>query len=336
MKNLIKSAVFKMTMYYLAMIVGLSLGFSLFLYHVSSNELDRGLRRPGYIVSNGLATSNIQASFEQLMQDRIDEAHANLIFNLFVFNLFILVVGGVVSFLLAQRTLEPVEKTIEAQSRFTADASHELRTPLTAMQTEIEVALRTRDLSAPQAKKLLQSNLEEVSKLRALSENLLKLARNGDQSLEKQPVSLEDISIEAMNNVVKAAQAKKISIENNVKPLTVSADKVALIEVFKILLDNAIKYSPSGSQITLTSKQEGNNAMVSVKDRGQGISKEDLPHVFDRFYRSDQSRTKSQTEGYGLGLSIAQQLTHLHDGTITASSTLGKGSTFLVSLPIVQ
>jgi len=321
-------------MYYLAMILGLSLGFSLFLYHVSSNELDRGLRRPGYIVSNGLATNNIQANFEQLMQDRIDEAHANLIFNLFVFNLFILIVGGVVSFLLAQRTLQPVEKAIEAQSRFTADASHELRTPLTAMQTEIEVALRKRDLSAPQAKKLLQSNLEEVSKLRALSENLLKLARNGDQSLEKQSVSLEDISIEAMNHVVKAAQAKKISIENNVKPLAVNADKVALVEVFNVLLDNAIKYSPIGSEITLTSKQDGNNAMVSVKDRGQGISKEDLPHVFDRFYRSDQSRTKTKVEGYGLGLSIAQQLVQLHGGSISVVSTLGKGSTFSVNLPL--
>lgn len=334
MKNLIKSAVFKMTMYYLAMIVGLSLGFSLFLYHVSSNELDRGLRRPGYIVSSGLATNNIQASFEQLVQDRIDEAHANLIFNLFLFNLFILVVGGVVSFLLAQQTLTPIEKAIEAQSRFTADASHELRTPLTAMQTEIEVALRRSDLSAVQAKKLLRSNLEEVSKLRALSENLLKLARNGDQALDRQDISLEEVTIEALNSVVKSAQNKRISIENNVKPLTVHADKVALVEVFTVLLDNAIKYSPKGSQVSLTSQQDGHQAVVTVKDNGPGISKTDLPHVFDRFYRSDRSRTKTQTEGYGLGLSIAQQLTHLHGGTITADSTPGKGSAFSVSLPV--
>jgi signal transduction histidine kinase len=149
MKSLIQSAVFKLTMYYLAIIVGLSLGFSLFLYHVSSNELDRGLRRQGYDISS------LSNSFEQFRQDRIDEAHANLIFNLFVFNLFILLAGGVVSYALAQRTLDPIDKAIEAQSRFTADASHELRTPLTAIQTEIEVALRNKNLSTSQAKNLL-------------------------------------------------------------------------------------------------------------------------------------------------------------------------------------
>jgi signal transduction histidine kinase len=264
----------------------------------------------------------------------MDEAHANLIFNLFIFNLFILLAGGVVSYVLAQRTLQPIEEAMESQSRFTADASHELRTPLTAMQTEIEVALRKRDLTAAQAKELLQSNLEEVSKLRALSENLLKLARNGDQALNLEAVSLEDISIEAMSNVVKAAQAKKMVFENNVKPLKVQADKVALAEVLKVLLDNAIKYSPKAGEVILASHQEGHNAVLTVTDKGQGISKTDLPHIFDRFYRSDQSRTKIQTEGYGLGLSIAKQLLELQGGTITVKSEQGKGSTFSVSLPL--
>lgn len=328
MKTLIQSAVFKMTVYYLAMIVGLSMGFSLFLYHVSSNELDRGLRRPGF------ASNILSQDFEQFRQDRMDEAHANLIFNLLAFNLFILLAGGIVSYVLAQRTLRPIEEAMEAQSRFTADASHELRTPLTAMQTEIEVALRKRDLSAVQAKDLLQSNLEEVSKLRALSEGLLKLASNGDQALHVVPISLEDVTIEAVTNIVKAAQAKDISIENNVRPLTVLGDRIALTETLNILLDNAIKYSPKETTVTLSSQQTGHHVTIQIQDEGQGIAKNDLPHIFDRFYRSDQSRTKNNTEGYGLGLSIAKRLAELQGGTIGVSSTTGSGSTFSVTLPV--
>jgi two-component system sensor histidine kinase CiaH len=327
--NIVKSAVFKLTLYYLAIIVGLSIGFSSFLYEISNNALGRSLRSPGF--DN---FSLFVPNYEQFRQGRLDEARGNLLFNLIVFNLFVLLAGGFLSYALAQRTLAPIDEALESQSRFTADASHELRTPLTAMQTEIEVALRRKDLSAPQAKKLLQSNLEEVSKLRSLSENLLKLASNGDQGLSLKVVSLEDISIDAVTSAVKAAQAKNIAIENNVQPVKVEADKAALSEVLNILLDNAIKYSPAKSTVTLASRQDNHNVILTVADQGRGIGKSDLPHIFERFYRSDHSRNKTQqTEGYGLGLSIAQRIIALHGGVITASSQPNKGSIFSVSLP---
>jgi signal transduction histidine kinase len=331
-KVVVKSAALKLTMYYLALIMGLSIGFSLFLYHISSGELQRGLRRP----EGGNVIFVSKLDYEQFRQDRIDEAQDNLRFNLIVFNILILVVGGFISAVMANRTLEPIEEAMEAQSRFTADASHELRTPLTAMQTEIEVALRKPDLSVANAKELLQSNLEEVSKLRNLSDSLLKLARHSSQALDMQPVSLEDIGIEAITPLVKAAQSKHISIENNLKPLIVMADKQILTEALGILLDNAVKYSPSKTTITLSSRQDEQTARIEVQDHGQGVSAKDLPHVFDRFFRSDDSRSKNQIDGYGLGLAIAKQMIELHDGSLIVISKPGKGSTFTISLPIYK
>jgi signal transduction histidine kinase len=325
----IKSAALKLTLYYLAIIMALSIGFSLFLYHISNHEVQRSLRQP-----DGATAIYFNAPvYEQYRQDRLDEATDNLRLNLFMFNLFILVAGGLLSAALANKSLEPIEQAMEAQSRFTADASHELRTPLTAMQTEIEVALRKPGLTAGSAKTLLESNLEEVSKLRGLSESLLKLARDSNQPLDLQKVSLEDIGTEAMTPVVKSAQAKHIAIENNIRPIELPADKQMLTEALGILLDNAIKYSPAKTTITLTSQKLDNLASIVVQDQGQGISPKDLPYVFDRFFRSDDSRSKNQTDGYGLGLSIAKQIVELHGGSLSVVSELGKGSTFTISLP---
>lgn len=328
----IKSAALKLTLYYLAFIMALSIGFSLFLYHISSNELQRGLRRP----DSGTVVFLSPPDFEQFRQARIGEAQDNLFFNLIVFNIFILVAGGFLSAFLANKTLEPIEEAMEAQSRFTADASHELRTPLTAMQTEIEVALRKPGLTTTAAKALLQSNLEEVSKLRNLSEALLKLARDTNQALVLQEISLEDVGTDAMTPVVKAAQAKHISIENNIQPVKLLADKQMLTEALAILLDNAIKYSPHKTTITLNSHQDDQQASIDVQDQGQGINSKDVAFIFDRFFRSDNSRSKNQVEGYGLGLSIAKQMIELHGGSLSVVSKLGKGSTFTITLPHPQ
>jgi len=308
--------------------MGLSIGFSLFLYSVSSHELQRSLRIP----ERGGIVLVSPRDYESFRIGRLDEADDHLRFNLLVFNLVMLLVGGMVSAALAKKTLEPIETAMKAQSRFTADASHELRTPLTVMQTEIEVALRKSDLSPAKVKELLESNLEEVIKLRNLSDNLLKLARDHNQDLELQTVSIEDIGTEAMTYFVKAAQSKQISIENNLKPLEVQANQPMMTEVLGILLDNAIKYSPNKTTITISCRQSGNTAHIDVVDQGQGISQKDLPHIFERFYRSDISRTKNTKDGYGLGLSIAKQMVELQGGTITVASTIGKGSTFTISL----
>jgi signal transduction histidine kinase len=239
-----------------------------------------------------------------------------------------------VSYGLARRTLQPIGEAFEAQGRFTADASHELRTPLTAMQTTIEVGLRDPKLDLTQAKDLLAGTLDEVKKLSALSNGLLKLTRSNTGNIPKDPVSLAGVANQAASQLEPAAQAKSVNIKNEVGDEIVKGDAVSLREVATILLDNAIKYSHEGGTVILSSRVAGKYVYLQVKDEGQGIKASDLVHIFDRFYRADNARSRMGVDGYGLGLPIAKKLIEAHGGSVEASSTPGKGSTFTVKLPL--
>ncbi len=316
---------------YVLILMFISLVFSGWLYRLSVNELADGLRHE-YARIKSFGSDLVVLADPEPSVDVLKEAKQHLVVELVYFNSVILVLGSVVSYRLAKRTLRPIEEALESQSRFTADASHELRTPLTAMQTEIEVALRDPSLNKP-AKKLLNSNLEEVAKLKALSDNLLRLANKNDLNLGRS-VSLLQVTREACNRYAKPAKANRIKITNKVSDLQVPGDYDSLVELAVTLLDNALKYSPAGSTITISSSRHGKQAYLVVADQGQGIRVADQPHIFDRFYRADSSRSKDTTEGHGLGLSIAQKIASLHGGEITVKSTPGKGSTFTVKLPL--
>jgi signal transduction histidine kinase len=137
-----------------------------------------------------------------------------------------------------------------------------------------------------------------------------------------------------MNQFIELAQAKKITIEDTMPDLTVLGDHDGLKQVVSILLDNAIKYSSVGSSVTISGEKKQDMVDISVADTGPGIRASDIPHIFDRFYRADSSRARKGENGYGLGLSIAKQIVDQHGGEIIATSTLNKGTTFTVRLPI--
>lgn len=316
---------------YLAIIMLMSVGFSVIFYNTSSQELERKLPPPSIF---NRVTNNDQLGYETYVDNRISEARNHLMVNLLLVNLLTLAAGSVVSYMLARRTLEPIEHAIEAQARFASDASHELRTPLAAIQTENEVALRKDSLSIERARELLQSNVEEVKKLRELAEGLLRLAREDRHELVIKPVSLPDVTTEAVNRVLKSAQAKNITITDKVDTVQALGDLPSLTQIVAVLLDNAIKYSADGKNVTITGGAKGKQAFVSVTDKGKGIDAKDLPHIFDRFYRADSSRSSQHESGYGLGLSIAYKIIQQHGGTITVTSAPGKGAVFTIKLPL--
>jgi signal transduction histidine kinase len=204
------------------------------------------------------------------------------------------------------------------------------------MQTEIEVSLRDPKLTKEETRELLESNLEEVGKLRVLSDSLLRLAQGNGKDLELKPVALDGVAEEAIARFAKAAKAKSIKVHNQVKASEVMGDHESLVEVMAILLDNAIKYSDKQTSITLSSETHGKYGLLSVKDEGQGLKASDIPHIFERFYRADTSRSKQRVEGYGLGLSIAKQIAAAHKGEIEVESAPGKGSTFTVKVPLTN
>lgn len=326
------SAALKLTLWYLAIIIAISLVFSVSLYRVSSDDLYRNVNRQiGYF--NNLLGPDEGANYRVLRDKQLDQDINHLRTNLIFFNILVLVGGGAASYWLARRTLEPIEMALENQTRFASDASHELRTPLTAIMTENEVALRSNNLTKSQATTLLKSNLEEVAKLKALSEGLLRLANGNGHIDNPQPVPLNKVIASAIERYSKAAKAKKIQLIDKVGDQKVVGDADSLTEVASILIDNAIKYSEEGSPVKLTTEKHNKNISLKVSDRGSGIKPTELPLIFDRFYRIDSSRSKQSEGGYGLGLAIAKKIVDAHHGHIEVSSTPGKGTVFTVVLP---
>src|SRR3989344_4143414 len=327
-----RSAAAKLTLGYLTIIMTLSIGFSVAIYHISSNELERSASRPVDLYNNIFGPESA-SEVNKLRQQQLNKDRNRLKLNLTLYNLAVLAVGGGLSYYLARRTLAPIEEMLEMQKRFTGDASHELRTPLTAIQAEIEVALRNPNLSVAEAISLLKSNLEEVGKLKSLSEGLLTLAIAGKDT-PRERVSVKDVAREAVEQVSKRAKSRRINIRNSAKDIKLYGNHQQILNLLSILLDNAIKYSKRGGEVKINTAVKDKQVFISVNDHGQGIAARDLPHIFERFYRADISRTKNEAGGHGLGLAIAQKIVNLHKGHIDVESAPGKGSTFTVRLPL--
>jgi two-component system sensor histidine kinase CiaH len=339
--RVIKSATFKLTLWYLGIIMVLSIIFSFALYHASSSQLIDSEQRQSDAIGRLFLPPQLEQTRETYEQRLYDDLQNNLHHiqtQMLGLNLLTLLVGGGLSYALARRTLLPVEEALEAQGRFTADASHELRTPLTVMRSEIEVALRGQQLSASEARQLLGSNLEEIAKLEALSASLLRLARfeNGLDLATISFVPTAELFEAAIERFHAKLKHKHMKTEVSTGGETVPGDRDSLVELVAVLLDNAIKYSPEHSTIKLGSQAQGQVIRLSVADEGVGVKAEDMPHIFDRFYRADRSRSKDVSSGYGLGLSIAKRITDLHRGQIYVESLLGSGATFYVKLPANQ
>jgi len=222
--------------------------------------------------------------------------------------------------------------------RFTSDASHELRTPLTAIRSVGEVALQEQR-SPVEYRDVIGSMLEEVDRLTRLSESLLALSRadTGHIQLQREVIPLLQLAKEASSVVEVLAEEKRqrIDIEGDAG-LLVSADRLILRQAIVNLLDNAIKYSPTGSRVLVRVQSAGDKqAFLDVVDQGPGIPKEHQPYVFDRFYRVDRARTR-EWGGAGLGLSITRWEVEAHGGEITLKGEEGHGSTFRVSLPLAK
>lgn len=342
------SARIKLTVWYLFIIMLISLFFSAAIYRVLTSELDRIARVQRLRIENQLPFTpgffplpNPREDLRRSLimdPDLINETKSHIITILAIINLAILGASTTAGYFLAGRTLKPIKEMVDEQNRFITDASHELRTPLTSLKSEIEVNLRSDKLTLPEARTLLVSNLEEVNNLQNLSDKLIKLAQfqTNENGLFIVSVQIFSVVSDAIKKVKPMAKNKNIAIVNKVKNCRLEGDKQALTELFVIFLDNAIKYSPKGSRINLTGQKTDGHIAVNIADQGIGINPNEIPNLFNRFYRADKSRTKSDSSGYGLGLSIAKQIIDRHHGSITVKSVPGKGSTFTVSLPVAH
>lgn len=332
-----RDARIKLTAWYLIIITVISISFSLAMYRVISSELDRLEQTQEFRLQRRLM-DQFGAPPPPFYFDRevFADAKRHLILILSLVDLGILAASAAAGYFLAGRTLRPIHDMMEEQNRFITDSSHQLRTPLTSLKSEIEVNLRDKKLNLAGARQLLKSNLEEVNNLQTLSDYLIKLTQyqTTGSGLPIDRLSAAAVTDEAVKKVTSLAQIKQITLTSHVDDHELEGNQTALVEMLVIFLDNAIKYSPSGSEITLTGRLADHHYVYSISDHGLGIDESDLPHLFDRFFRGAKSRNKSSEPGYGLGLSIAKQIIDHHHGLIKVKSHPGDGTTFVVQLPL--
>jgi signal transduction histidine kinase len=223
-----------------------------------------------------------------------------------------------------------VKQALQAQRRFVADASHELRTPLTTIRGNIALLQREPPISPEDRAAVLTDLAGECDRLIRLVNNLLVLARaDAGQPLRRDVVDLEPLVHDVCRQARLLAPDRAIVCAEPIGG-TIVGDRDALKQVLLILLDNAVRHTPPDGLITITTAVEGERTLLSVRDTGPGIPPDVLPHIFERFYRADASRTGT---GTGLGLAIAKALVEAQQGTLSVESVVGQGTTFTVSLP---
>lgn len=232
------------------------------------------------------------------------------------------------------QTLERLENLFTSQQHFLGDVSHELRTPLTVIKGNIGLMRKLGEAD----EESLSSIESEVDRLTRLVGDLLLInqAESGTLPLDLSPVELDGLLFEVFQQMHVIA-GEKINLKLlEIDQAKINADRDRIKQVFLNLIGNAIQYTPAGGTVEIRMKREEECAMVSISDSGPGIPAEDLPRIFERFYRGEKSRKRSHSTGFGLGLSIAQIIVKKHEGTIDVTSVEGKGTTFTVRFPLLK
>jgi two-component system OmpR family sensor kinase len=226
-----------------------------------------------------------------------------------------------------------LDEAFTSQRQFMEDISHELKTPLSVLKGELEVTLK-RIRSTQEYETALMSSLEEVNRIAGIVENLLTLARFDAKTttMQVKPLDLNLLIKDSVEAIQVLAIQKDIALEyNSAHTVEIVADKYQLKRLLLNILDNAIKYTPPGGKILIDLRQQKDSADIDIADTGVGIPESELPHIFDRFYRVDKSRSSA---GFGLGLSIAQSIAMAHGGKIYAKGNIPQGTVFTISIPI--
>lgn len=328
-----RSATLRLTLWYVLLATCLSLLFSAVVYKLSTEELSEALNRQyNSLIDNDHDSDNILPP-----SSGVELGGQHLFGELVWLNIAVISGSSVFGYLLARRTLRPIKSAHQAQTRFTAEASHELRTPLAAIRADTEVALMEKGVPA-KTRRTLQGNLRDIERLEHLTAHLLDIDRyHNNKTSELVLLDFDEIVRNGVDQLGRTAQHKHIQIKQDVHPAQVMGEQHGLQQLVTIVLDNAIKYSRRQGTIVVSLRGGDREVTLTIEDNGIGIPPSDLPHVFERFYRSRENRSDQKAaHGYGLGLALAQEIINAHHGKIHVSSREDHGTTVRVTLPIVR
>jgi len=229
-----------------------------------------------------------------------------------------------------------LENLDKSRNQFVSNASHELKTPLTTMKIMLETMIYQSDMPPEVRQEFMEDMNHEIDRLTGIITDLLTLTRmdNHANTLKLEQLDLTGLTEETVRMLLPAARKRGQQLNCEAAPnLRIRGDRTKLNQVLYNLIDNAMKYTQDDGEIRVSLAAEGNDLIWRVQDNGVGIPREDQEHIFDRFYRVDKARSR-ETGGTGLGLSIVRQLVSMHGGTIRVESEFGKGSCFIVTLPM--
>ncbi|MBA3788882.1 HAMP domain-containing histidine kinase [Patescibacteria group bacterium] len=318
-RNLFFKARLKLTALYVLIIAIIVCGFSLFLYHT--------------IIGNFADASEEDFAGNISRQHFVESASDSLQHTLVASDLTIILIAAIVSYLLAGKTLRPVEESHEAQRTFAAQASHELRTPLTIIRNDIEVLLRNVQPSSGQMRTTLVSNLEEVKGMTAMVEDLLALARS-EQASEKvaEPFALENVIRKVLDKMQPFAAEKGVTLAvEKLMAGVVQGNEDAITRMLVNIIQNSLEHTETGEVVTINLLHNDSFGKITIVDTGKGIDPRDMPHIFTPFYKG----IKTSQQGTGLGLAIVKTIVEQHNGTITVQSEKEKGTRVVITLPLV-
>lgn len=317
--NIFQKARIKLTFYYISIMAVILLAFSSVLIFTVESKIREGFR-------DRIIITETEGDPAKNASDEIE-------FIIYLVDGILLVIIGFSSYFLAGKTLKPIKEALDSQKKFSADASHDLRTPLAIITTESEVTLQNKNASTEELRSTIESNLEETKKMSKLVHDLLLISRGDDQSTLHSFIET-DLHTFIENIVVKLKpQAESKGLQVNIceyQKLLVTIDSDNFERAILNILQNAIKYTKVGS-VTIKLKTDAQKAYVVIEDTGVGIDQKDLPHVFDRFYKAEHSRSDSSSSG--LGLPIAKLIIEEHKGNIQIDSGVNKGTIVTIAIP---
>jgi len=305
------------------LLLGLVAVFFNNLYHQIGEAILSG-------IASGIGSKSTPEMLSGAIVNRIEEIRTS---NFLTISLVFFGATAVCGWIVARVTLSPARNALTAQKQFIGNIAHEIRTPLSVIKTNTEVTLLDQSLTA-EVSRALRSNIEELDRISEIINNLLSLSTlMKPERIEFTNVELGEVAEETIEKISSLAATNEIEVMLRKGPeMMVWGSRTALLQIFGNILKNALMYTPRGGRAEVTIEPSGSHIRLMVEDTGIGIARKDLFRIFEPFYRTDQSRTRSRG-GTGLGLAIVSELVRLHRGKIMIRSSVGHGTSVTILLP---